>query len=151
MNRLTRDGTVEPVSRDQILRRERGQGNVHFKCSADHEQRTGNLTRLIDALLYGMTKNNFGPHVSPLCTTWLMITSLNKFSRLLTLAVGRVFYHTSVPDVEINPEMPRNRRNAVPESNDLFSHHDEFGSEEPTMAELYRMLEERFDGMDKNL
>ena len=38
MNRLTRDGTAEPVSRDQILRRERGQGNVHFSCSADHQQ-----------------------------------------------------------------------------------------------------------------
>ena len=23
---------------DQILRRERGQGNIHFPCSADHEQ-----------------------------------------------------------------------------------------------------------------
>ena len=34
MIRLTRDGTTEPVSRDQILRRERGQGN----SSADHEQ-----------------------------------------------------------------------------------------------------------------
>ena len=38
MSRLTRDGTAEPVSRDQILRRERGQGNTHFPCSADHEQ-----------------------------------------------------------------------------------------------------------------
>ena len=38
MSRLTRDGTVEPVSRDQILRRERGQGNIHFSCSADHVQ-----------------------------------------------------------------------------------------------------------------
>ena len=28
----------EPVSRDQILRRVRGQGNIHFRCSADHEQ-----------------------------------------------------------------------------------------------------------------
>ena len=45
---LTRDGTTEPASRDQILkrergqrenhRRERGQGNIHFPCSADHEQ-----------------------------------------------------------------------------------------------------------------
>ena len=26
------------VSRDQILRHARGQGNVHFPCSADHEQ-----------------------------------------------------------------------------------------------------------------
>ena len=35
MSRLTRDGTAEPVSRDQILRRERGQENIHFPCSAD--------------------------------------------------------------------------------------------------------------------
>ena len=38
MSRLTRDGTAEPVSRDQILRLARGQGNIHFPCSADHEQ-----------------------------------------------------------------------------------------------------------------
>ena len=40
MSRLTRDGTAEPVvSRDQILRHERGQGNINFPCSADdHEQ-----------------------------------------------------------------------------------------------------------------
>ena len=38
MSRLTRAGTAEPVSRDQILRHERGQGNIHFSCSADHEQ-----------------------------------------------------------------------------------------------------------------
>ena len=39
MSRLTRDGTAEPVSRDQILRSVRGQGdNINFPCSADHEQ-----------------------------------------------------------------------------------------------------------------
>ena len=38
MSRLTRDGTAEPVSRDQILRHTRGQGNINFPCSADHEQ-----------------------------------------------------------------------------------------------------------------
>ena len=30
MSRLTRDGATEPVSRNQILRRERGQGRKHF-------------------------------------------------------------------------------------------------------------------------
>ena len=36
---MTRDGTAECVLRDQIiLRRERGKGNFHFPCSADHEQ-----------------------------------------------------------------------------------------------------------------
>ena len=38
MSRLTRDGTAEPVSRDQILRHARGQGNIHVPCSADLEQ-----------------------------------------------------------------------------------------------------------------
>ena len=39
MSRPTRDGTAEPVSRDQILRHARGQGNIIFPvCSADHEQ-----------------------------------------------------------------------------------------------------------------
>ena len=38
MGRLTRDGTTEPLSRDQILRRERGQGIINFPCSADREQ-----------------------------------------------------------------------------------------------------------------
>ena len=38
MSRLTGDGTADPASRDQILRRKRGQGNMYFPCSADHEQ-----------------------------------------------------------------------------------------------------------------
>ena len=36
MSRLTRNGTAEPVSRDQSLRHKRGQGI--FSCSADHVQ-----------------------------------------------------------------------------------------------------------------
>ena len=38
MSRLARDGTTEPVSRDQILRRERGQGYINFPFSADHDE-----------------------------------------------------------------------------------------------------------------
>ena len=38
MSRLTRDGTTETVSRDQIFRHVHGQGNSNFPCSADHEQ-----------------------------------------------------------------------------------------------------------------
>ena len=30
--------SAEPVSRDEILRHERGQGNIYFPRSADHEQ-----------------------------------------------------------------------------------------------------------------
>ena len=45
MSRLTRDGATEPVSRDQILRRERGQGKTTSKIA-------GILTRLILNLYY---------------------------------------------------------------------------------------------------
>ena len=38
MSGLARDVTAEPVSRDQILRRERGQENISFSCSADLER-----------------------------------------------------------------------------------------------------------------
>ena len=38
MSRLTRDGIAQPVSRHQILRRERGQGSINFPRPADHEQ-----------------------------------------------------------------------------------------------------------------
>ena len=32
------DEQADAVSRDQILRHERGQGNIHFPCLADREQ-----------------------------------------------------------------------------------------------------------------
>ena len=38
MSKLTRNGTAEPVSPDQTLSRGRGQENIHFPFSADHEQ-----------------------------------------------------------------------------------------------------------------
>ena len=38
MSRLTQDATADSVSRDQVISREWGQGNVNFPCSADHEQ-----------------------------------------------------------------------------------------------------------------
>ena len=46
MSRLMRDGTAEPVSRDQIPRRERGQENIIFSVQLT-TSRIGNLTRLI--------------------------------------------------------------------------------------------------------
>ena len=42
MSRLTRDGTAEPVSRDQILRRGRGQRNIIFPVQVT-TSRIGNL------------------------------------------------------------------------------------------------------------
>ena len=44
---MTRDGTAEPVSRDQILRHERGQGNTFIFPVQLTTSRIGNLTRLI--------------------------------------------------------------------------------------------------------
>ena len=49
MIKLARDRTAEAVLRDQVLRRERGQRNIDFPCSAHHEK-VGN--RLIYTLLY---------------------------------------------------------------------------------------------------
>ena len=58
MSRLTRDGTAEPVSRDQILRHARGQGNIIFPVQLT-TSRIGNLTRLIHTLLYVMTVHTY--------------------------------------------------------------------------------------------
>ena len=49
VSRLTRDGTAEPVSRDQIFRHARGQGNIIFPVQLT-TSRIGNLTRLIHTL-----------------------------------------------------------------------------------------------------
>ena len=51
MSRLTPDGTAEPVSRDQILRRVRGQGKFIFLVQLT-TSRIGNLARLIHTLQY---------------------------------------------------------------------------------------------------
>ena len=58
MSRLTRDGTAEPVSRDQILRHARGQGIFIFPVQLT-TSRIGNLTRLIHTLLYVMTIHTY--------------------------------------------------------------------------------------------
>ena len=65
MSRLTRDGTAEPISRGQILRRERGQGNAHFLFSADLEQDWQPYTlQLIHTAIYVMTIHVMSvPHV----------------------------------------------------------------------------------------
>ena len=48
--------------------------------------------------------------------------------------------------------MPRKQGKAVPKGNGPIPHQDEFGFREPTMmVDFYRMFEERFDRMNKNL
>ena len=53
MSRPTRDGAAEPVSRDQILRREWGQRNIHFhvQLTTSRIMATLLITRLIDIFL----------------------------------------------------------------------------------------------------
>ena len=64
MSRLTRDGTAEIVSRDQILRRERGQFIFPVQLTMC---RMGNLTRLIHTLAICVTIYDVGekPTVIP--------------------------------------------------------------------------------------
>ena len=47
--------------------------------------------------------------------------------------------------------MSRKLGKAVPEGNGPVPYHDEFGSREPTMVDLYRMFEEKIDAINKNL
>ena len=57
-SRLTRDGTAENASRDQILRRVRGRGIFIFPVQLT-TSRIGNLTRLIRTLLHVMTIHTY--------------------------------------------------------------------------------------------
>ena len=110
MSRLTRDGTAEPVSRDQILRHARGQGNVHFPCSADHEQDWQPYTvdpysAICDDHTYIHTyiltlsprKSTASPAVwgrSPtiICTTHAVINIPASSSRLIVIALVSLVY-----------------------------------------------------------
>ena len=56
--RLTRDGTAEPILRDHILRRERGQRNINSPIQLT-TSRIGNLTRLIHTLAICVTIHNY--------------------------------------------------------------------------------------------
>ena len=58
MSRLTRDGTAEPGSRDQIVRHARRQGNIISPVQLT-TSRIGNLTRLIHTVLYVMTIHTY--------------------------------------------------------------------------------------------
>ena len=80
MGRLTRDGTAEPVSRDQILRHARGQGNIIFSVQLT-TSRIGNLTRLIHTLLYVMTIHTWLHRgVSPADVPTSIYSAMPKYS-----------------------------------------------------------------------
>ena len=50
--------------------------------------------------------------------------------------------------VSRDPIMPRKGCEAVSEGNCPIPQQEEFGSGEPTLADIYRLYEERFDRMD---
>ena len=58
MSRLTRDGTAEPVSRDQISGTHGDRGILIFTVQLT-TSRIGSLTRLIHTLLYVMTIHTY--------------------------------------------------------------------------------------------
>ena len=47
------------------------------------------------------------------------------------------------------PNMPRNWSKAVPEGNGPTPQQEEFESGQPTLADMYRVMKERFDQSDK--
>ena len=87
MSRLTRDGTAEAVSRDQILRHARGQGTINFPCSADHEQEWQPYpVILIHTLLYVMTilQKQKCKSSTSFATSMKPITLCNEYHLLFT-------------------------------------------------------------------
>ena len=47
--------------------------------------------------------------------------------------------------------MPWKKTKDVPEGNSSVPHHKEFGSDQPTRANLYRMIKEQFNKSDKQV
>ena len=54
-----------------------------------------------------------------------------------------------VLDVEVYRNISRNWRKAVPEGNGLVHQQEEFGSNQPTLADAYRLFDEIFVGQLK--
>ena len=81
MSRLTRDGTAETVSRDQILRRERGQGKFIFPVQLT-TCRMGNLTRLIHTLAICVTIHNVGDKTTVILYTTFIAIVVSHIQRI---------------------------------------------------------------------
>ena len=85
MSRLKRDGTAEAASRDQIMRRERGQINFPIQLTMS---RVGNLTRLILTLatVYVMTMHtHIHTHINTTilyCTGTTVVVKVNAIPAL---------------------------------------------------------------------
>ena len=95
MSRLTRDGTAEPVSRDQILRHARGQGNTIFPVQLT-TSRIGNLTRLIHTLLYVMTIHTY-------IHTYILSVSPSTSSAVNIIQYYTILYYTMFFILSVSP------------------------------------------------
>ena len=102
MSRLTRDGTAEPVSRDQILRHARGQGNIIFPVQLT-TSRIGNLTRLIHTLLYVMTIHTYIHPSSMLRSNFVHEQDWQPYpvDPYSAICDDHTYIHTSLVDVEV--------------------------------------------------
>ena len=87
MSRLTRDGTAEPVSRDQILRHARGQRNIIFPVQLT-TSRIGNLTRLLHTVLYVMTIHTYIMNTMYSLFMYVQMYGLNKNQMVITIAAS---------------------------------------------------------------
>ena len=68
------------------------------------------------------------------------------FPKLSALLSARVYQHNSALVTRGYPNIPRKESKTVPEGNDgSVSQQEEFGSDQPTLADMYRMFKERFD------
>ena len=95
MSRLTRDGTAEPVSRDQILRHARGQGNIIFPVQLT-TSRIGNLTRLIHTLLPGICDDHTYIPIYCYVSTTILLVFCHE-----TDAESDIKFRTSILDFEV--------------------------------------------------
>ena len=93
MSRLTRDGTAEPVSRDQILRHARGQGDIIFPAQLT-TSRIGNFTRLIHTLLYVMTIHTYYIRTY-ICVTTAVSVHIMYYKCSSTYMY--IYGHTTIP------------------------------------------------------
>ena len=89
MSRLTWDGTTEPASRDQLLRRERGQGNVHSSCSADHEQDWQSFTDAMYFLSFVIPSSSLFVSLYERCTG-LFYVCICMVTHIVRVRINRV-------------------------------------------------------------
>ena len=88
--------------------------------------------------------------MSSLYDSLIMVCSLKHLLNTLSHLSGEGVLLHQCPSRRGYLKTPQKQGKSFPEGNGPVPHHDEFGSREPTMADVYRMFEE-LDRMDKSL